>query len=163
MTEPSQPGMRLRLIGFRVAIVVAFLALIGQLWRLQMLEGDYYRRAADINRFRLELNPAPRGVIYDRRGYLLARNMPQSTVSVIPAYLPEDGLDLRRLDLLDSRRDRFDLIAEWGAFQDAPLDHFDGVAHGRVVLVQRAPDLLSAVKASQTCQAQLQSESVGRV
>ena len=48
-------------MGFRVVIVVAFLVLIGQLWRLQMLEGDYYRRAADINRFRLELNPAPRG------------------------------------------------------------------------------------------------------
>ncbi len=97
MTEPSQPGMRLRLVGFRVAIIVAFLVLIGQLWRLQMLEGDYYRRAADINRFRLELNPAPRGVIYDRRGYLLARNMPQSTVSVIPAYLPEDELERREL------------------------------------------------------------------
>lgn len=84
-------------MGFRVVIVVAFLVLIGQLWRLQMLEGDYYRRAADVNRFRLELNPAPRGVIYDRRGYLLARNMPQSTVSVIPAYLPEDELERREL------------------------------------------------------------------
>ena len=71
-----------------------------------MLRGEYYQQAADVNRFRLELNQAPRGVIYDRRGYLLARNMPQITVSIIPAYLPEDDLERRALllrlsDLID--------------------------------------------------------------
>jgi penicillin-binding protein 2 len=55
-----------------------------------MIRGDYYQEAADVNRFRLEESSAPRGVIYDRRGHLLARNMPQISVSVIPAYLPED-------------------------------------------------------------------------
>jgi penicillin-binding protein 2 len=87
-------------------MVVVFLVLVGQLWRLQMLQGDYYQQAADVNRFRLERSPAPRGVIYDRRGHLLARNMPQITVSVIPAYLPEDPSERRALlarlsDLID--------------------------------------------------------------
>ncbi len=82
---------------FRGLIAVVFVILVVQLWRLQMVRGDYYRQAADINRFRLEPNPAPRGVIYDRRGHLLARNMPQITVSVIPAYLPEDEMERRAL------------------------------------------------------------------
>lgn len=62
-----------------------------------MVRGDYYQQAADINRFRMEQNPAPRGIIYDRRGYILARNMPHVTVSVIPAYLPEDEAERREL------------------------------------------------------------------
>jgi len=79
-----------RLTIFRILLIVAFLGLIAQLWRLQMIRGDYYQRAADVNRFRLEEDSAPRGIIYDRRGHLLVRNQPQLTVSVIPAYLPED-------------------------------------------------------------------------
>lgn len=82
---------------FRGLIAVVFVILVVQLWRLQMVRGDYYRQAADVNRFRLQPNPAPRGVIYDRRGHLLARNMPQITVSVIPAYLPEDEMERRAL------------------------------------------------------------------
>jgi penicillin-binding protein 2 len=79
---------------------------VAQLWRLQMMQGEYYQKAADINRFRLEESSAPRGVIYDRRGHLLARNMPQITVSIIPAYLPEDEAQRRELlfrlgDILD--------------------------------------------------------------
>ncbi len=102
----SQRSNRIRLIGYRAFIAIAFLALGGQLWQLQMRRGDYYQQAADVNRFRLERNPAPRGVIYDRRGRLLARNMPSIRVSIIPAYLPEDEDDryallLKLADLLD--------------------------------------------------------------
>jgi penicillin-binding protein 2 len=91
------PGAKTRFIAYRVVLAAAFLALVVQLWRLQAVRGEYYQQAADVNRFRLELNPAPRGVIYDRRGYLLVRNMPQITVSIIPAYLPEDEMERRVL------------------------------------------------------------------
>jgi penicillin-binding protein 2 len=89
--------MKLRALVVRGILAIVFLALVGQLWRLQMVRGDYYQEAADVNRFRLEQNPAPRGIIYDRRGYILARNMPQVAVSLIPAYLPEDELERREL------------------------------------------------------------------
>jgi penicillin-binding protein 2 len=102
----KKSGIKTRLMIYRGLLALAFLALVGQLWRLQMIRGDYYQEAADVNRFRLEQNPAPRGVIYDRRGYLLARNMPQITVSIIPGYLPEDEVERRALllklaDLID--------------------------------------------------------------
>jgi penicillin-binding protein 2 len=93
-------------LAYRTLLSIAFLVLLAQLWRLQMVRGDFYQEAADTNRFRLEEDPALRGIIYDRRGYILARNMPQLTVSVIPAYLPDDEAERRKLlsslaDLLD--------------------------------------------------------------
>ncbi len=106
MTVTRKPARDLRLFGFRLILALACLVLIGQLWRLQMVQGDYYRDAADVNRFRMEAVPAPRGVIYDRRGHLLVRNQPHNAVAVIPAYLPTDPSDrhallLRLADLLE--------------------------------------------------------------
>ena len=97
MTGSRFSDIRIRVIVYRVIMVVALAALVGQLWRLQIVRGDYYQEAADVNRFRLEESPAPRGIIYDRRGHILARNMPQVKVSVIPAYLPEDPAERRQL------------------------------------------------------------------
>ena len=82
---------------YRALVAIAFLVLVGQLWRLQIGRGEYYQQAADVNRFRLEADPAPRGVIYDRRGYLLVRNQPQLSVSIIPAYLPDDPTERRAM------------------------------------------------------------------
>jgi penicillin-binding protein 2 len=97
LASSQRSGIKFRLTLYRGLLAFAFLVLIGQLWRLQMIRGEYYQEAADVNRYRLEQNPGPRGVIYDRRGHLLARNMPQTTVSIIPAYLPEDEAERREL------------------------------------------------------------------
>jgi penicillin-binding protein 2 len=105
LTDSQQRGMTIRLRVCQALTIFVVLTLIVQLWRLQVQEGKDYEEAADVNRFRLEWSPAPRGAIYDRRGYLLARNMPEVTVSVIPAYLPEneterDALLVKLADLL---------------------------------------------------------------
>jgi penicillin-binding protein 2 len=89
VTGPRLPE-EFRLKTFRALLIIIFLALVVQLWRMQIVQGDYYQEAADVNRFRMERTLAPRGVIYDQRGHLLARNMPRITVSIVPAYLPED-------------------------------------------------------------------------
>ncbi|HSJ52824.1 MAG TPA: penicillin-binding protein 2 [Anaerolineae bacterium] len=88
---------KLRLTAYRLVLGLVFVVLVGQLWRLQIQQGDYYSQAAESNRIRLQADAAPRGVIYDRRGHLLARNQPQLTVSIVPAYLPEDPEARRQL------------------------------------------------------------------
>jgi penicillin-binding protein 2 len=102
-------GIKIRLAIYRGLVAVVFVTLVGQLWRLQTMEGEYYQQAADTNRFRIELNPAPRGVIYDRRGHLLVRNMPRISVAIIPAYLPEDEIERR------------DLLRRLGELIDMPM------------------------------------------
>ena len=46
MTEPQPSGIKSRLTLYRAIIILTFLALIVQLWRLQTVQGDYYREAA---------------------------------------------------------------------------------------------------------------------
>ncbi|MGD8462820.1 MAG: penicillin-binding protein 2 [Anaerolineae bacterium] len=115
MKESESPApIRIKIL--RAVIVAVFVVLVGQVLRLQMVQGEYYQEAADVNRFRLEANPAPRGVIYDERGYLLARNMPRITVSIVPAYLPEE------------EDERMALLRNLANLIDMPLVGHTGVA-----------------------------------
>ena len=82
--------MRLRLTLFRLTIILLFAGLMIRLWRLQIVEADRYRAWADENRFRLVYTQAPRGVIYDRQGQILVRNIPSFSVEIVPAYLPHE-------------------------------------------------------------------------
>jgi penicillin-binding protein 2 len=97
---------RLRCVLFRAVVVLGF-ALIGfRLWDLQVVSSEQYLDAADRNRYRLVAVDAPRGVIYDRVGRLLVRNVPGFSVSILPGDLPRDEDEraavLQRLgDLLD--------------------------------------------------------------
>ncbi len=76
-------------MALRLLVVVAVIGLAARLWQLQMAQGDSYRVLADRNRFRQVDVAAPRGVIYDRNGYILARNRPNFTIAVVPADLPK--------------------------------------------------------------------------
>ncbi|MBN1661880.1 MAG: penicillin-binding protein 2 [Anaerolineae bacterium] len=97
MKQVGARGIGIRVVAYRIALALAFVVLVGRLGALQMTRAEYYQEAADVNRFRLEHTLAPRGVMYDRRGHLLVRNMPRLTVSIVPAYLPEDESEQREL------------------------------------------------------------------
>jgi penicillin-binding protein 2 len=79
-----------RTAAFRAVIVLAFATLVFRLWQLQLLRHAEFSGRADENRSRLIDLEAPRGVIYDRYGRILARNRPSFTVEIIPGYLPDD-------------------------------------------------------------------------
>jgi penicillin-binding protein 2 len=86
----SDRQSKIRLLLFQLLILAAFLVIIFRLWDLQIISADVYQRSADRNRFRLVPISAPRGIIYDRYGQMLVRNVPSFTVSIIPAGLPDD-------------------------------------------------------------------------
>lgn len=88
--SPSDLSLRRRLVAFRSIIILVLLVFALQMWRLQIVEGERYQMLADRNRFRLVSIEAPRGVIYDRYERILVRNIPSFSVTIIPAYLPED-------------------------------------------------------------------------
>src|SRR3954467_11793644 len=72
---------------FRAAILLTFALLATQLWRLQIVEGAQLKQRADNNRVRISPITPQRGVIYDRKGALVASNAPIFVVSIVPADL----------------------------------------------------------------------------
>ncbi|NLG52015.1 MAG: penicillin-binding protein 2, partial [Chloroflexi bacterium] len=79
-----------RFIIFRVVVLLSFSVLGLRLWELQIVSSETYQRSADTNRFRLVPIDAPRGIIYDRYGRMLVRNIPSFTVSIVPGGLPDE-------------------------------------------------------------------------
>lgn len=81
----------------KVLIVFCFLVLGWRLFSLQILAREVYRQEAEGNRIRTFSVSAIRGVIYDRQGNLLVRNIPSFVVVFVPADLPAEPGDREKL------------------------------------------------------------------
>src|SRR3990172_2285124 len=86
----SSSSNPLRVLLFYAALVAAVVVLLAQLLNLQFLQHGTFAEQAFENRITRISDPAPRGVIYDRRGVLLARNVRAFTVTITPAFLPDN-------------------------------------------------------------------------
>ncbi|MCC6346042.1 MAG: penicillin-binding protein 2 [Nitrospirales bacterium] len=67
--------------GFSI-IVVILLLIVVKLVHLQIFDGDRYRMLSENNRLRILKTPAPRGIIYDRNGTPLVKNIPVFSISI---------------------------------------------------------------------------------
>lgn len=93
-TEPI-PGWRVWATIIGMAALTLFF--IARLFQLQILQGDDYRAQAEDNRLDQVNLPAPRGVIYDRNGSQLVRNVPVYNVTVTAALLPESEAETQAI------------------------------------------------------------------
>ena len=84
---------------FGSVILALFLVLTGRLWFLQVARGDDFRDAAAANQARRIRIPAPRGIITDRHGVLLAANRPRLAIYAVPS-VAKDPVVLSRLAAL---------------------------------------------------------------
>ena len=82
-----------RVLAFYAALILSTAGLIVHLFQLQITEGRTYADEAFENRVTRVSDPAPRGIIYDRRGVPLVRNVPSFTVTITPAYLPDSAAE----------------------------------------------------------------------
>lgn len=80
----------IRILSFAGVIGLVFLIFIFRLFSIQIINGDTWVAQALENRLR-EISLAPtRGVIFDRNGIVLARNVASYNVVVTAANLPDD-------------------------------------------------------------------------
>jgi len=66
-----------------VVVLLLMLVLVGRLVYLQVYQHDLYSTLSDRNRVQLEPVPPTRGLIYDRKGRLLADNRPSYNLSIV--------------------------------------------------------------------------------
>jgi len=86
----------------RIAILAAAVAAIFVVlaWRLadtQLRNGAYYDYLANLNQLRTIPVAAPRGLLYDRNGIVIARNRPSFVVQVVPMQLQDPAAEMREL------------------------------------------------------------------
>lgn len=89
-----------RVLALAVVTAVGFVALLGQLWYLQVLEGGRMHELSEKNRIRIRPVAAPRGILFDRNGLALVDNRPAFTLSLIPHELEDRDSVVARLSVL---------------------------------------------------------------
>ena len=70
---------------YLILITVASIISI-RLWYLQAIQGDEFQRISEENRLRKIVQPAPRGMIFDRNHRLMVDNQPTFNVTITPQY-----------------------------------------------------------------------------
>jgi penicillin-binding protein 2 len=103
--------------GFFVIIAV-FLIICLRLVQLQVFEGDKYRKLSEGNRLKIVSTPAPRGIIYDRNGVPLVKNIPLYSVYML--YDPAKSADLAELAAL-VKMDRQELETKLNKKENSPF------------------------------------------
>ena len=85
--HPNDIQRRARAASWLTALALLFLA--GGFFRAQVLQSASFRLSSERNRLREVPIPAARGIIYDRRGEVIAENIPGYSVSILstPAEL----------------------------------------------------------------------------
>ena len=78
-------------------IVAVIVTIVFRLVNLQILSTETWMGQAVGNYTRTIRDPAPRGIIYDRNGIVLARNIASYNVVITPADLPDDDADVQRI------------------------------------------------------------------
>jgi penicillin-binding protein 2 len=88
-------------IGIAIYIVLLlFLVFSLRLWYLQILKGGMYSQIDEQNRLRVLNIPAPRGIIHDRNGVPLVKNIPSFDVVLMREDFPDDSDHLKKLAAL---------------------------------------------------------------
>jgi penicillin-binding protein 2 len=79
---------RIKFIYYLIALVFGFYVL--RLFNLQILQNDAYLEQAEENRITNISIQTERGIVFDRNGVILARNIASYNVIITPAQLPGD-------------------------------------------------------------------------
>ncbi len=125
-SEGDLDRFRFRLGFAAVAVLLAFLLLIGRFVWLQVIQHEFYHTRAEDNRIALIPIVPNRGVITDRNGIVLARNYSAFTLEITPSQtisLDDTINELAEvIEILPKDRKRFKrLLDEAKNFESIPI------------------------------------------
>lgn len=79
-----------KIIVLLLIILFFFLIVLGRIFYLQVIKGGEYYTLAEMNRQRIIPISSERGLIYDRQGIQLTKNVPKFSLALTPQDLPRD-------------------------------------------------------------------------
>ncbi len=109
-----------------IGVVLLFGVLLARLYWLQIERFGHYATLSENNRVRIQTLAPNRGLIYDRNGILLAENVPNYQLELIPEQVEDMGATLEKLaeviTLRDADLERFrKLLRTKRRFEPVPL------------------------------------------
>ena len=104
-----------RVIFASVVSIVLLGTVIARLVQLQIVQHELFAEQSLGNRIRIEAMPPTRGLIFDRRGRVLAENLPAYQLELIPEQVPDLG-------------DTLDRLARIGLIKGEDIPRFNGLA-----------------------------------
>jgi len=107
-------------------IILIMLGIVARLVYLQIYSHQHFSTLSQKNRLKISPLPPTRGLIYDRNGLLLAKNIPSFSLELIPEQVKDIDETLKRLGQLisisDSDRKYFKrLVKQKRRFQSIPI------------------------------------------
>src|SRR3990167_7892033 len=79
-----------RLVPIYILLSLVLIGLVSRAFKLQLIDGASFLNKSEGNSVQIKTNHAPRGIIYDRNGKVLARNKPGFRIAVRKVDLPKD-------------------------------------------------------------------------
>ena len=116
--------IRRRLVVSAIIVLVLILTLLVRLYVLQVVDYEHFATLSDSNRVRIKALPPARGLIYDRNGVVMAKNLPayrleiireqvddiEDTLTRLKQYVDYSDQDLKRYRQSSKRRRSFESI-----------------------------------------------------
>jgi penicillin-binding protein 2 len=116
--------IRRRLVVSAVVVLVLLATLLIRLYVLQVVDYEHFATLSDSNRVRIRALPPARGLIFDRNGVVIAKNLPayrleiireqvddiEDTLARLRQYVDYSEQDLKRYRESSKRRRRFESI-----------------------------------------------------
>ncbi len=104
-----------RVILASVVSIMLLGVVVARLVQLQVVEHELYAEQSQGNRIRIEAVPPTRGLIFDRRGRVIAENLPAYQLELIPEQVPDIDDTLARL-------------ARIGLIEEEDIPRFNGLS-----------------------------------
>ena len=104
-----------RVVLASVFSIVLLGIVVARLVQLQVVEHELYAEQSQGNRIRIEAVPPTRGLIFDRRGRVIAENLPAYQLELIPEQVPDLDDTLARL-------------ARTGLIEEEDIPRFNGLS-----------------------------------
>ena len=117
---------------FLSVVSILFILLGVRLVYLQVIKGEYYRGLSSQNHIRVIVTPAPRGVISDRNGIILADSKPAFIVSAVPSEFNRTNTTLVEQQLGMSEGELNEILDEASAVPHRPVVLKEGLSVEKV-------------------------------
>lgn len=137
--QDKNRGLQQRIGYLRIFFIFLVAIILFKAWHMQIMKGKYYRGLAENNRIRSVIVPPLRGIIYDRNGEVMAKNVASFNIGLVLADIKDLELTLEKIApvtglSLNEMKERIEDNKNYDPF--SPLIIKDDISMKEVALIE---------------------------